>query len=186
MADTDFEFGYNETDTEQTTEPDTSNDDNRCMAPIYCPACRRRHGLCSEVEAQLKGENMLPQADGNSSSGNSSSRRRSGGLRYLKIEDLSKTPREAKILAVKAQEDGRFGAAVVIKLALEGNTMFWTVNVKRNPNYRLLVDKFGQEENDWAGQKILLNLEADEFSDQLFPRVGFPTEAGKSAGRSGR
>ena len=177
MSDTDFEFGHNAPEPEAQPE-------SACMGSVLCEYCGKRHGYCSEVESQIKGEQMLPRPDEDGSSTPARSKR-AGSMRYLKNEDLSKTPKEAKIIGVKADPDNKFGAGVVLKMSLEGQTIFWTVRTKRNPNYRILTEKFGFDENDWNGNKILLFLEQDEFSDQFFPRVAFPTEKGSSA-RSGR
>ena len=187
--DTSFEFGYNAQPEEQT-DPNTTdpNMDLVCMGSVYCSVCRKHHGYCSEVETQIKGENMLPRAEENDSQSAAPRRGKTGGLRYLKNEDLSANHEtDAKIQAVKPDANNRFGAAVVLKLTLNGTVIFWTVRTK-NPNYKILTDKLGHEENDWVGQKILLKLEQDDFSESYFPRVGFPTEAttgGKSRGRSG-
>jgi len=112
---------------------------------------------------------MLP-----SSSGSGAAPRRQGGIPYLKNEQLTKQPKEAKILGVKGDPENKFGARVILKLALDGSTYFWGVGIKKNPNYALLEKEFGLDENDWTGQKILLNLEPDEFTEQYFIRVSFP------------
>ncbi len=118
---------------------------------------------------------MLPQAD--STDSNRAERGAARKSNRLRVEDLSTTPRDAKIIAVKADLEGRFGAQVIAKLAVNGDTKFWYLSIKKNPNYKLLVEKFGHDENDWAGQKILLATQQDEFSDQYFVRVSFPQEA---------
>lgn len=103
---------------------------------------------------------------------------RAGSMPWLKTEDLSKQPKEAKILAVKAKE-GKFGAQVILKLALDGKTIFDSISVKNNPNYQALEGKFGHDENDWTGRKVLIHLEQDEFSDQYFKRYSLPAETKK-------
>lgn len=119
---------------------------------------------------------MLPSSSGSSAP----TGRKPGGMRYLKNEDLSTQPKEAKIIAVKGDPDNKFGARVILKMALNGETMFWGVNIKKNPCYQTLEQKFGLDENDWVNQKVLLHLEQDEFSGSYFPRVTFPTgKAGK-------
>ncbi len=100
-----------------------------------------------------------------------------GGQRWLKNEDLSTTPKPAKILAVKNDAENKFGPRVVLKLALDGAVIFWGVDVKKNPNYKTLEKRFGYEENNWAGQLILLGLELEEFSEQYNPAVTFPEPA---------
>jgi hypothetical protein len=117
---------------------------------------------------------MLPNADSSQAASPSKKSNR------LHQTDLSKTPREGKIIMVKADPNGRFGAQVICKVAVNGEIKFWYLDIKKNPNYRLLVEKFGNDENDWVNQKILLGLDLDEFSDNYFVRVSFPaTEKGR-------
>ncbi len=117
---------------------------------------------------------MLPRSD---SATTTAPRSQRGGQRWLKNEDLSTTPKPAKILAVKNDAENKFGPRVVLKLALDGAVIFWGVDVKKNPNYKTLEKRFGYEENNWAGQLILLGLELDEFSEQYNPAVTFPEPA---------
>lgn len=120
----------------------------------------------------LGGNNtMLPSADGAENHAPSPK----SGMTYLRNEMLSRQPKEAKILAVRAN-DGKFGTQVVLKLSLDGKVVFWSITVKNNPNYRILERKFGRDENDWTGQKILIGLEQDDFSDAYYPRASFPAE----------
>jgi len=106
--------------------------------------------------------------------------KRSGkGIPYITTDDLSRQPKEAKILDVRTDSENKFGPRVILKVAMDGKTWFFGVNIKKNPNYKLLLDKLGREENDWVGQKLLLNLEQDEFTENYYPRVTFPTVKGK-------
>jgi len=138
------------------------------------------HPICDAVDKAVKqitqmvkeNQNMLPQSDGTTS--NRASRGATNKGNRLRVEDLSKEPRDAKILAVKADLEGRYGAQVIAKVAVNGATKFWYLDIKKNPNYKILTAKFGHDENEWAGQKILLGLEQDEFSDNWFVRVSFP------------
>jgi hypothetical protein len=178
--DTEFGFGCNEAQEE-------SEQQSNCMGSLDCPKCKRHHGYCSEVEAQLKGpppeegqNEMLPRGDAGS---NSTKPKRAGAMEYLQNEALSKQPKEAKILAIKADPDNKYGARVILKLAFEGKIVFWGVNIKKNPNYQLMLDKFGDDENDWTDQRILIHLEQDEFSGQYFARVSFPEKEKTKGGR---
>ena len=119
---------------------------------------------------------MLPRSD---ESGSTTRARRPGQLRYLKVDDVTTDPQTAKVLGVKVDEEGRYGTRVVLKLTFKGQTMFWGLGIKKNPNYDLLVGKFGHDENDWVGRHILLSAEQDEFSENFFIRVSFP--AGEEA-----
>lgn len=147
-----------------------------CGGSVECKACGKFHGWCDEVEIQLKGETMLPR-----SSGGSSSTQQSGGRakpsNRLTTTDLSDTPREGKILMVKADPNGKFGPQAICKIAVNGEVKFWYLDIKKNPNYTILLDKFGENENEWAGQRIMLFNEQDDFSDNWFIRVTFPEKS---------
>jgi len=69
---------------------------------------------------------------------------------------------------------GKFGARIVLKLAMNGKTIFWTVTIKKNPNFQILKNEFGRDETEWVGKTILLKLEQDEFTDSYYSRVTFP------------
>ena len=103
-----------------------------------------------------------------------------GGMDYLKNDDLNKDKKEAKILGVKATKT-RFGPRVIVKIAFNGGTKFWSLNtdIENSPNYRLMIEKFGRDENDWIDKRVFLFLEQDEFSGNWFPRVDFPVEKKK-------
>jgi len=115
---------------------------------------------------------MLPPAGG--TTGNSGGRKPRTGVPFLTFDMLSTTAMEAKILNIKVDTENRFGPSVILKLALDGKIVLWTVRIKNNPNYTLLTDHFGHDENEFVGQKILLHMEKDDFSEQYFPRVSFP------------
>jgi hypothetical protein len=159
---------------------------NGCMGPVICTRCGKHHGYCCEIQDDLKtlrtskDNQMIPSSSSSNQSSGSRGNRRQGGMQFLRVEDLSpNSDIDAKILAVKVQQDGKFGPAVVLKLALKGETRFWTVTINKNPNFPVLEKKFGNDENDWVGQKILLGLEKDDWSDQFFVRVSFPVEKKK-------
>lgn len=97
-----------------------------------------------------------------------------GALPYLNADMLSTVPKEAIILMVRNEPSHRFGPSVVLKIKLEGKTMLWTLNISNNPNFAILLHKFGKEESEWTDKKILLVLEQDEFSEQFNIRTQFP------------
>lgn len=122
---------------------------------------------------------MLPSSEGQSSEPRRG--KRTGGMVYLTNEMLStKTTTAARILAVKLDDENRYGARVVLKMVLDGNTVYWGVNIKKNPNYKLLEKEFGREENDWVGKDIFLQLEKDDFSESYFARVTFAEKKGRT------
>lgn len=115
---------------------------------------------------------MLPTGNQPAASGKP---KREGAMKWVKVEDLSTTPKEAKILMVRLNKQGRYGARVELKLAFEGQIMYFGVPPNEEvTNYSLLIKKFGPEENDWVDKRILLYLEKDKFSEQFFIRVDFP------------
>jgi hypothetical protein len=160
MNDEDFEFGANS----------NAGRVEECSGTVECRSCNKFHGWCDEVTAKLKGEQMLPTAD------QPTGRTGRAKTNRLRPEDLNAQPREAKIKMVKADPDGKFGSQVIVKLAVNGEVKFWYISLAKNPNYKILTEKFGHDENDWAGETILLGTEKDEFSDNLFIRVSFPEE----------
>lgn len=124
-------------------------------------------------EIEKENEEMLPNAGAPRQGG-----RQSGGggdsLPYLNQSVLSTEPKEGEILAVRNEPKHRFGPSVVVKLSLENKTYLWTLNINNNPNFAILLKQFGKDEAKWAGKKILLVLEQDEFSEQYNIRTHFP------------
>lgn len=165
MADTDFDYGW----FDNTQQPPTEE----CGGTVECSVCGKFHGWCNELD-KLKENSMLPAADSTSGRGARSGQAKNSNR--LRVDDLSKDPVEAKILMVKSDLDGKYGAQVIAKIAIKGDTKFWYLDIKKNPNYRLMVAKFGQDENEWVDQRILLGLEKDDFNDQFFVRVTFPAK----------
>lgn len=169
--DTDFNFGAN-TDV-QNSEPDIppqqpTEPDDRCMGSVVCKRCGRFHGYCVELKEEKENLKMLPT--GNDS--NAGGRKREGAMRWLKVADLSTTPKEAKILMVRNNPDGRFGGVVELKMAFEGAIVYWSIPPKKGTtNWDLLLEKFGPEENEWIDKRILFYLEKNAFTDQFYIRV---------------
>lgn len=174
MPDTDFEFGHNK-------EPSVYDD---CMGSVKCSACGKFHGYCKELNEDKEKLKMLPT--GNEPQSGSRTKRQ-GGMDWIKNEDLGLQPKEAKILMVRYNKEGRFGARVEMKLAIEGKIKYWGIPPKiegNSPNYRDLTAKFGHDENDWVDKRILLALEKEDFGEQYFIRVLFPDD--KSGGKARR
>jgi hypothetical protein len=103
-------------------------------------------------------------------------------VNWIKNEDLKSTPTEVKILAVNYEAENRFNKrpSIVLKLALNGQTKFWRVDIAKNPNYKKLLDRFGAEENDWLDNKVLLALEQHGFYGNYYPSVSFLDEKPKA------
>lgn len=170
--DTDFNYGQNE----------VQSDEDHCMGSVRCSQCGKHHGYCREIEEEKEKLKMLPTGN----EAQSGTRRKASGMDWLKNEDLSVQSKEAKILMVRYNQEGRFGARVEMKLALDGKIKYWGVPPRlddKNPNYRILTEKFGHNENDWVDQRILLSLEKDEFTQQYFVHVDFPKPSNVKADR---
>lgn len=126
-------------------------------------------------------DRMLPsyEPDAGEERGGTRRKRQTGGMKYLTNDNLSKEEKDAKILGVRYDGENRFGPRVILKIDLSGDVLFWGVNIRKNPNYKMLVDRFGRDENDWVGENIKLFLEKDDFSESYFPRVEFGSKKKK-------
>lgn len=99
-----------------------------------------------------------------------------GAIEYLTPDMLTTVPREAVILDVKLDLQNNFGAAVVLKLDYQGRQVLWTLRIKNNPNYSILIDKFGSDSDNWKTKHINLFLEQDSFDQRFYSRIGFPEQ----------
>lgn len=183
--DTDFEFGANvdnaRTEPANSVELESQSVD-KCMGSVKCERCRKFHGYCAEVQEIKENTNMLPT--GETSASKSSNRK--GGLAWIRIEDLTTTPQEAKILMVRLQEEGQWGPRVNLKLAFKGEIRYLGLKPSRkDPRYSMLLDAYGADENNWVDARILLYAEKDEFSESYNMRVSLP-EKPKPATSRGR
>jgi hypothetical protein len=134
--------------------------------------------ILNHAVRQTGNENMLPQTSG------SRGKKPRTGLPFLTFEMLTTTPKDATIVDVKYDESNQFGPSVILKVILDRKTILWTVRIKNNPNYELLTEQFGHDEESFKDKKIQLHMEKDTFSEQFFPRVSFPTpEMTKRAAR---
>lgn len=122
-------------------------------------------------------DEMIPETSGGGGD-SKPHRRKGGGMKWLNNDMLTREPQEAEILAVKYDEEGRFGPAVTLKLQLDRKVIFYSLRLKgNNPNLDILIQKWGRDESMWADKKITLSLQEDQFSEQLFPRIGFPKDS---------
>jgi hypothetical protein len=108
---------------------------------------------------------IQPQQRSNTSSSTTGGRgNTSGGIPYLKIENVNFEKRIARILDVREQ-DSKFGKQVVVKIAYAAATYLWAINLTNT----LLVDLcnfFTQDENKWPGREFYLYLETDDFTNK--------------------
>lgn len=178
---TDFNFGENlrEQSTDERIEADYNS---RCMEMVRCPKCGTNHGYCAEIKEDKERLKMLPT--GNESSGRRSRNDNPNAVKWIKVENLTTQPKEAKILKVFYNENGRFGARVELKLAFEGDIVYFGVDPaknSKNPNYKELTAKFGHDENNWIDQRILLFVEPHPFYENQYNiRVDFPKKGARS------
>lgn len=133
-----------------------------------------RQAINNSPRGEEKKVEMLPDPSSSSEIPPRGKRGGAGALEYLKNDHLTKNAKEARILGVRVDTENKFGARVLLKLVLEGKTLFWGVNIKKNPNYQSLVAKFGKDEDDWVDKKILLFLQEDSFTGTWFPHCEFP------------
>lgn len=168
-----------------------------CTHTILCPNCGTNHGNCNTIKPPLfnnaectlenpchikecpmcypdmQGEKMLPDPNEVQQTSTRRSKNSGSGITTLKPEHLSTTPKGAKVLGVQYDAQGSFGASVNLKIAMDGHTFIWYVNVQKNPNYKSLVQKLGRDENDWVEKNILLAV-VENFSGKLNIEVSFP------------
>lgn len=167
---TDFEFGKNSNNPGTITE---------CSGTVECTACGKHHGWCDDLTRILKGEQMLPQVPQGTQPSRSGTPAGKNTNRF-RPEDLSGEPRQVKIVDVRVEEKPKNfggGAQVVAKVAVNGGTKFWYLDIAKNPNYEVLVAKFGHDENDWVQKTILCHAEEDGFYGNLVIKTTFPETA---------
>lgn len=208
MHDTDFQFGHNVRDNAdpwgRNTEPERTvskfgvtevqTENSGPVSGVVSGGYFGHLESAFETDAFLKMvwlrlnslkeeiRTMLPAAG---TTEKATPRKNSGGsarIPFLTVEHLTKQPKEAKVLSVRAMTkewNGRASQVVSYKLAMDGHTFMWDLKLA-NPNLKILQDKFGLDENDHVGQKILLFLEQDEHTEQYWPRVDFPSGTQKT------
>lgn len=169
---TDFHFGANSNPVESVDERIEREQSSRCMEKITCFACGNYHGYCTEITEEKEKLKMLPSGDGTQTA----TKTKKGGLNWVTIDALSTAPKEAKVLMVRYQEDGAWGPRVNLKLAFNGEIAYLGMKPsKKDPRYKILVETFGQDENNWVDQRFFLVAEKDEFSESYNMRVQIPT-----------
>lgn len=160
-----------------------------CMGRIKCNKCGHVYGVCCDVEVELteKGnENMLPRPGQNAPAQSSGQQRQRSGYPYLKETDLTLDKKEARIIQVRNNDepvkDGqRRFSDIIVKIAVGGTIYLWGMKYN-NPNFTILIEAFGQNENDWAEKKCYIFLEQEEFSGRNFIRCEPQTAASKKKG----
>lgn len=136
---------------------------------------------------QDKGEEMIPKYSGNSnrsnSGGRSSNKGKPSGIQWLRNEDCSTDRTTAKIIGVKVGADNFGNDVVNLKIAFKGQTFLDGIRTN-NPNLEILTHAFGDDENGWVGQELLIYLEEDDFSGKKYRR--YEPKAGAITPRKGR
>lgn len=114
----------------------------------------------------------------------SGSRSQRTGIPFLKVENVSPTPKPCKILAVKQGKDNKGKDQVMLKINYSGPVYLWSLRLN-NPNVQHLIGMFGEDESAWKDQEFLLGLEPDEFSGRNWPRAfPMPNSTPRKATRS--
>jgi hypothetical protein len=105
-----------------------------------------------------------------------SGKSKQSGHKYLSVNDLTHSPKDAKILACMVEVQHNFSkteSVVIVKLSLDGQIRLWTLRVN-NPNLDTLTHAFGSEENDWVEKKIQLRISEPTFKGQTWPEALVP------------
>lgn len=124
-------------------------------------------------QTKEQNEMAMPTATGGEGSGSRSRSTRRDGPPWLKTEHLTDEPKRAKILALKV-EKSKYND-LVLKITMGGQAYFWGLKTSY-ATYKAMLDRFGDDENNWTGSEILLNNQLDEFSEQKRIHVEFPDE----------
>jgi hypothetical protein len=184
--DTDFNFGANVPD-ESIDERIAREQAERCMEKIYCGACKRYHGYCAEITEDKEKMKMLPTGDGTQTRSRNNS---GGGLAFVNPEDLSTQPQEAKILMVKFTEKGGKSnqPSITLKIAFKGDIRYvWMPARISDPRYKLFLDAFGPDENNWVEERFTMKLKKDDFTEKYQTQYEIVKEqsAGSTAAKKG-
>lgn len=165
-----------------TPREEDSEKSSGCGGTVECAVCGKFHGWCDELTASKQvneqiGEKMLPTGASTPQASNSGARRGSG-VPFLSDADLSTTPREARILMVELKPKAKYGPAIHVKLAINGAIRIYSITItgqdgELSPNYKILVDKLGPEENDWIDKKFNVFLEQNKFNESYWKRISF-------------
>jgi len=105
----------------------------------------------------------------------------SGGIPYLKIENVNFDKRTANILSARMEPDSFNKSApdvLSLKIAFAGATYLWNLRIS-NPNLDILADVFGDDEQKWVGKEFLLFLETDSHTNKNQIRAEVKQEAKK-------
>ena len=190
--DTDFDFGHAAQEI-----LDSHGDVKLCMGRVKCVHCGAIYGVCSELETQLteqENNKMLPRAP--QTQGGGQQRAPRSGYTYISETDLSADKHIARILATKIndgplKEGQRRFSDMALQVAFRGQTRLFGIKFFDNtglmtPNYQILIEDFGEDNDKWIGREFYLFAEKEEFSGRIFPRVepiALAAEKPKPAGR---
>jgi len=115
---------------------------------------------------------MLRPPSGNAASGRAGTAdaggRKKPTVPFLSVEDLGSDPVTAKILGVDIRPS-KYND-ITVKLAVRGRSYFLGMK-DNNPNYEVLFNGLGPDENKWMGQEILMGLEFNDFYEKQFITV---------------
>lgn len=157
-----FNFGYNR------IERELDENSGTCHGKVICCHCGRKYGTCGDVESiLLERDEMLKRQQ----SGSDGRKTRAGaGLTYLKIEHLSIDKRTCRIQAARQEKDKWDNDSVVLRVTYNSQTFLFQVNSK-SPNYNILIDLFGDNEETWPGNEFLIYLQQDVVTERYWPHV---------------
>ena len=159
MNDTDFNYGHG---ADEKYDPETPLLD--CTGRVQCTKCGKFFGYHDTI-SQLQENQMLPESGEETQPSRGSGVPSGKNSNRFRPEDVP-TERPVRIIAVKVEEKKKEfggGTQVVVKVAVNGGTKFWYLDIKKNPNFVDLRGFFGADENDWVDKVVLCKAEADGF-----------------------
>jgi hypothetical protein len=83
------------------------------------------------------------------------------------------------------EKGGKTGQpSITLKIAFKGEIRYlWLPARKSDARYKLLLNAFGPDENNWVDERIVLFVEKNDFTEKYEQRVDV---AEKSAAKKGR
>jgi hypothetical protein len=81
---------------------------------------------------------------------------------------LTTDPQTAKIIDCRVNAEQR--NPLTLKIVVAGKQFLWGINPK-NPNWNILLEAYGNQENDWVGKQLGMYLAEDSFTGRIWPHV---------------
>lgn len=121
---------------------------------------------------------MIPKPTSGQAAGNISRRGNQqavrSGLPYINqanMNDYLELNIKYPVKIIDCRVNNAAQSPVTLKLAIKGKSVLWGLKTN-NPSLAILVDLFGDNENNWTGQSCQMWLHEDEFDGRIWPTVG--------------